>query len=61
MSLVTPLAAALDQRVRQAMNDALPAEASGADPQIRSSEHADYQANGVLPLAKNPGRRRSPG
>jgi len=52
MSTVTPLAAALDRRVRQAMNDALPAEASGVDPQIRSSEHADYQANGVLPLAK---------
>ena len=34
------------------MANALPAEASGADPQIRSSEHADYQANGVLPLAK---------
>jgi arginyl-tRNA synthetase len=52
MSTVTPLASALDQRVRQAMTDALPAEASGADPQIRSSEHADYQVNGVLPLAK---------
>jgi arginyl-tRNA synthetase len=52
MSTVTPLASALDQRVRQAMTDALPAAASGADPQLRSSEHADYQANGVLPLAR---------
>jgi arginyl-tRNA synthetase len=52
MSTVTPLASALDERVRRAMTAALPAGAVGADPQIRSSEHADYQANGVLPLAK---------
>jgi arginyl-tRNA synthetase len=52
MSTVTPLASALEQRVRQAMTAALPPEAVGADPQIRSSEHADYQANGILPLAK---------
>jgi arginyl-tRNA synthetase len=53
MSTVTPLASALARRVGQAMADALPAaEAAGADPQIRHSEHADYQANGILPLAK---------
>lgn len=52
MSMVTPLVSALDQRVRKAMAAALPAEAADADPQIRSSDHADYQANGVLPLAK---------
>jgi arginyl-tRNA synthetase len=31
---------------------ALPAQAAGADPQVRASEHADFQANGLLPLAK---------
>lgn len=34
------------------MSTALPVEATGADPQIRPSDHADYQANGVLSLAK---------
>jgi arginyl-tRNA synthetase len=52
MNMVTPLTSALDQRVRQAMAAALPAEAAEADPQIRASDHADFQANGVLPLAK---------
>jgi arginyl-tRNA synthetase len=52
MSMVTPLASRLDQRVRQAMAVGLPAEAAGVDPQIRPSDHADYQANGILALAK---------
>jgi arginyl-tRNA synthetase len=52
MSMVTPLASALGQRVRQAMAAALPPEAAGADPMIRPSEHADFQANGILALAK---------
>src|SRR3984885_7590877 len=52
MNTVTPLTSALDQRVRQAMAAALPVEAADADPQIRASDHADFQANGVLPLAK---------
>jgi arginyl-tRNA synthetase len=52
MSMVTPLASCLDQRVRQAMAAGLPAAAAGADPQIRASDHADYQANGILALAK---------
>jgi arginyl-tRNA synthetase len=51
MSTVTPLAAALDERLRQAIATALPA-AAGADPQVRRSEHADYQADGILPLAR---------
>ncbi len=50
--MVTPLAAAVEQRVRQAMASALPSEAADADPQVRTSEHADFQANGILPLAK---------
>jgi arginyl-tRNA synthetase len=52
MNTVTPLTSALDQRVRQAMAAALPVDAAEADPQIRASDHADFQANGVLPLAK---------
>lgn len=52
MSTIVPLALALDQRVRCAMVAALPPEASGADPQIRVSERADFQVNGFLPLAK---------
>jgi arginyl-tRNA synthetase len=52
MSTVTPLVTELEQRVQQAMTAALGPEASGADPLIRPSDHADFQANGVLPLAK---------
>jgi len=52
MNTVAPLTSALDQRVRRAMAAALPVEAAEADPQIRASDHADFQANGVLPLAK---------
>jgi arginyl-tRNA synthetase len=50
--MVTPLASALDQRLRQAMAAALPPDAADADPLIRASEHADFQANGILALAK---------
>jgi arginyl-tRNA synthetase len=52
MSTVIPLATVLEEHVRQAMAAALPAEAGGADPLIRPSEHADFQANGMLALAK---------
>jgi arginyl-tRNA synthetase len=52
MSTVIPLATVLEEHVRQAMAGALPAEADGADPLIRPSEHADFQANGMLALAK---------
>jgi arginyl-tRNA synthetase len=51
MSTVTPLASVLDQRLRQAFGAALP-EAPGADPQLRRSERADFQADGILPLAR---------
>ncbi len=42
----------LDRALRRAF-DAL---APGADPVLRLSEHADYQANGVMALAKSLGR-----
>ena len=50
--MVPPLASALEHRVRLAIAAALPSEAADADPLIRASEHADFQANGILPLAK---------
>jgi arginyl-tRNA synthetase len=52
MTIVTPLASRIEQRVRQAIAAGLPEEAAGADPQIRPSDHADYQANGILALAR---------
>jgi arginyl-tRNA synthetase len=52
MTTVTSLESAIGQRVRQAMTAVLPPEAADADPQIRASEHADFQANGLLALAK---------
>ncbi|QSB14225.1 arginine--tRNA ligase [Natronosporangium hydrolyticum] len=51
MSTVTPLTSALDQRLRHAIATALP-EAGDTDPQVRPSEHADFQADGILPLAR---------
>ncbi|MBS2964228.1 arginine--tRNA ligase [Actinocrinis puniceicyclus] len=51
--MVKALVAALDERVRQAMTTALGVAAQRVDPLIRPSDHADFQANGVLPLAKS--------
>ena len=42
----------LDARLRAAFGRVEP----GADPQVRPSDHADYQANGALSLAKRTGR-----
>ena len=50
--MVEALAEVLRDRVRNAMTTALGAVAADADPLIRPSDHADFQANGVLPLAK---------
>jgi arginyl-tRNA synthetase len=46
----------LAQRVSAAIADAFGAEHAGADPVIRPSAFADYQANVALPLAKKLGR-----
>ena len=43
----------LDARLRAAFDRVEP----GADPQVRPSDRADFQANGVLALAKRLGRR----
>jgi arginyl-tRNA synthetase len=42
--------------VSERMQPAFDAVAPGADPVVRPSEHADFQANGALPLAKRLGR-----
>lgn len=49
---IPSLAAALHHRVTQAITTALP-EASEVDPRLARSDRADWQANGILALAKS--------
>ncbi|MBZ4019384.1 arginine--tRNA ligase [Streptomyces purpurogeneiscleroticus] len=51
MASVPSLAASVNQRVTDALSAALP-EAGAADPLLRRSDRADFQANGMLALAK---------
>lgn len=51
MASVPALAATVHQRVSEALSAALP-EAASADPLLRRSDRADFQANGMLALAK---------
>ncbi|GCD44786.1 arginine--tRNA ligase [Streptomyces paromomycinus] len=51
MTSVPSLAATVNQRVADALSAALP-EAGAADPLLRRSDRADFQANGMLALAK---------
>ncbi|MBC9718687.1 arginine--tRNA ligase [Streptomyces sp. TRM66268-LWL] len=51
MASVTSLTASVHARLSAALTSALP-EAAGADPLLRRSDRADYQANGILALAK---------
>ncbi|HEY5832827.1 arginine--tRNA ligase [Streptomyces sp.] len=51
MASVTSLSASLQQRVSTALTAAVPS-VEGADPLLRRSDRADFQANGVLGLAK---------
>ncbi|GHB76824.1 arginine--tRNA ligase [Streptomyces viridiviolaceus] len=51
MASVTSLTASVHQRLAAALTAALP-EAGSADPLLRRSDRADYQANGILALAK---------
>ncbi|MEU8585717.1 arginine--tRNA ligase [Streptomyces sp. NPDC048664] len=51
MASVQSLTASVHQRLATALTAALP-EAAGADPLLRRSDRADYQANGILALAK---------
>jgi arginyl-tRNA synthetase len=49
---VESLAALVEGRLGRAMFAELPGEITDADPQLRPSDFADYQVNGILPLAK---------
>lgn len=51
MASVTSLRDSVQQHLASALSAALP-EAAGADPLLRRSDRADYQANGILALAK---------
>ncbi|MEU7169303.1 arginine--tRNA ligase [Streptomyces morookaense] len=51
MASVPSLASTLQQRISDALSAALP-EAGSADPLLRRSDRADFQANGMLALAK---------
>ncbi|MFF5445827.1 arginine--tRNA ligase [Streptomyces sp. NPDC012888] len=51
MASVPSLASSVNQRVAAALVSALP-EAGAADPLLRRSDRADFQANGILALAK---------
>ncbi|MCG7526241.1 arginine--tRNA ligase [Streptomyces sp. OfavH-34-F] len=48
---VNSLASTLQQQLAEALSAALP-EAGAADPLLRRSDRADFQANGILALAK---------
>ncbi|MFE6529148.1 arginine--tRNA ligase [Streptomyces rochei] len=51
MASVTPLSDSVQQHLASALTATRP-EAAGADPLLRRSDRADYQANGILALAK---------
>ncbi|WP_077801071.1 arginine--tRNA ligase [Streptomyces sp. JHA26] len=51
MASVTSLSASVQQHLASALTATRP-EAAGADPLLRRSDRADYQANGILALAK---------
>ncbi|MFJ8231890.1 arginine--tRNA ligase [Streptomyces sp. NPDC094448] len=51
MASVPSLASNVQQRLANALSAALP-EAGSADPLLRRSDRADFQANGILALAK---------
>ncbi|MFC7911618.1 arginine--tRNA ligase [Streptomyces nigra] len=54
MASVTPLSASVEQQLTSALSATLP-EATDVDPLLRRSDRADYQANGILALAKKAG------
>ncbi|AKJ11610.1 arginine--tRNA ligase [Streptomyces incarnatus] len=51
MASVTSLSDSVQQHLASALSATLP-EAAGADPLLRRSDRADFQANGILALAK---------
>src|SRR5258705_8806768 len=55
MTPVVPLSAEIESRLRAAMTGTLPAGHAGSDPQVRRSDRADFQANGLFAVAKKAG------
>ncbi|HZZ51014.1 MAG TPA: arginine--tRNA ligase, partial [Pseudonocardia sp.] len=55
--LIRSLAESVQNQVSQAMRGVLAAELAGSDPLIRRSDHADFQANAALSLAKRLGQK----
>ena len=53
--MVTPLAEQVQARLRAAMAAVLPAGYADADPQVRRSDRADFQANGLFTVASKVG------
>ncbi|MFD6414366.1 arginine--tRNA ligase, partial [Nocardia asteroides] len=51
MASVTSLSDSVQQHLASALTATRP-EAAGVDPLLRRSDRADYQANGILALAK---------
>ncbi|MGP4114851.1 arginine--tRNA ligase [Streptomyces sp. 4N509B] len=54
---VQSLADEVEAAVSAAMGTVLPAELATEDPLVRRSDHADFQSNAALPLAKRLGRK----
>ncbi|MGW1751650.1 arginine--tRNA ligase [Streptomyces sp. NPDC002092] len=52
MASVTSLTSSVHQHLADALVTALPEAGAGADPLLRRSDRADFQANGILALAK---------
>ncbi|WP_454859292.1 arginine--tRNA ligase [Promicromonospora soli] len=55
MSDVVAIKDQVEAAVQAALTQVLPAELAGTDPVVRRSDRADFQANGVLPVAKKLG------
>ncbi|WP_423461896.1 arginine--tRNA ligase [Promicromonospora sp. MS192] len=56
MSDVVAIKDQVEAAVRAALSEVLPAELAGADPVVRRSDRADFQANGTLAVARKAGR-----
>ena len=54
---VHSLASNVEAAVREAMTRVLPAELASQDPLVRRSDHADFQSNVALALAKPAGQK----
>ncbi|RPF20353.1 arginine--tRNA ligase [Myceligenerans xiligouense] len=55
MTDVVAISAQVEAAVQAALTQVLPAELAGTDPVVRRSDRADFQANGVLAVAKKVG------